>query len=403
MILLIFAFTLLFCLIWLLYPVIMSLLRFVIVFTLSLVTLNYISYYVVSYLMRNDTTPRIAGVSSCELATRTIDGYDYAGNYHTVFDIPYVCNQTQPYVVVQVAMFYLSAGFLLLYGGFRKTGAFFVSFGVMVCSGYDSAVKNVNAQELNVEVEGCSVTILSDPGGFYSFLNFQNLFEYGVPFVISCYLSYRMVSTCHRPVGRVVFSYYIEFLKRNCKQPRLNASTLRSIFGSLGLVQPRIPTNHYHPESAGYRNASTDFISRYSANLGCDAYFMQKSAADERNGRHGSRAFFWHKDVSATASSFNPGTNDVLGIVDTDMYLDMPDLLAKHPRTYVISTFQPELVSYAGSEYSYTFNADGQCVYRISGGAVFNHWVWNYGTDVLMTSTNLVWFGYENYHIQRRP
>jgi hypothetical protein len=251
---------------------------------------------------------------------------------------------------------------------------------------------DVNASELKVEVEGYLDTMLSDPGGLCSFSNILNMIKYGVLFGVPCYLCYRIVSTCSRPVGRVVFSYYIEFLKKNCRQPRLTATTLRSIFGSLGLVQPRVPTIHYHPESAANRNASTDFISRYSANLGCDAYFMQKSAADERNGRHGSRAFFWHKDVSATASSFNPGTNDVLGIVDTDMYLDMPELLAKHPRTYVISTFQPEQVSYAGAEYSFTFNNDGQCVYRISGGAVFNHWVWNYGTDVLMTSTR-IWCG----------
>lgn len=80
-------------------------------------------------------------------------------------------------------------------------------------------------------------------------------------------------------------------------------------------------------------------------------------------------------------------------LIDVDMYLDMPYLLANHVHTYMISTFQPTVAASDSGEYSFTFDKDNSVKYVVSGGATYEHPIWNYAGDIFTVSAR-VWNGF---------
>lgn len=205
-----------------------------------------------------------------------------------------------------------------------------------------------------------------------------------VPTILTCVLVHTgLRALCSQTFRSSVIEYcfhYPSVLK--------NASTTRGIFGSYVFTKP-FPTkrSHSHPLCAAIRTASAADAQSFAGQIGRRPFFLQRSVADERNGRVGSRTYYWAKDVAAEHCDHLPAKEDLAVIVDTDMYMDMPHLLATDPRTYFLSTFQPTVVAHSGPEYDFTFD-DKDCVhYRVSGGAVYRHPVWNYGSDVFIART----------------
>lgn len=210
------------------------------------------------------------------------------------------------------------------------------------------------------------------------------------------------------PVGRVWMSKYIAFLISITKQPFLDVSTIRSLFCSCLAITPGVPNNHSHPVSAGIRNASVETIELICARLGLRPYLMQQSKSDIRRKRAGMRSYFWGKDMGVAPTHFHPDEDDVIVLIDVDMYLDMPQLIGSHVHPYMISTFQPTTVcSDKGNsgEFSFTFDEHSNVKYVVSGGATYEHPVWNYSGD-LLTVTARVWYGFgvrtTTYNIDRR-
>lgn len=230
----------------------------------------------------------------------------------------------------------------------------------------------------------------------------------GIPVLVcillwTAYVIRRVRSRCHSPIGNSIVSQLVEFSRRFCAQPFCGV-TVRSMFMSTPQVSNRYARNHTHPESAKARNDSASFMELFALRIGKGAYFVQESAADVRRGRRGCRTFHWSKDANVAFQDFDPDDNDILCIVDVDMYLDMPSLLSSNLKPVVLSTFQPRAVADVAPEYSFTFDDKSEVIYKVSGGATYHHPVWNYGLDTTCAITRK-WLIFEEvvtYNVDRR-
>jgi len=222
------------------------------------------------------------------------------------------------------------------------------------------------------------------------------------------YVTYELFTLCvnayYSPIDNGFLTTYISLLMYLTKQPKFAACTMRSTFNKLINIKSGAASNHTHPNAAMDRNNSSTFIDLFARVIGTNAYYLQRSAADVRNGRDGARSYHWAKDFTAEGKLFNPKQDDLISIIDVDMYLDMPRLLSNYPQMYIISTFQPESVSCDAGEFVFTFDEHNNVIYNVSGGAKYMHPVWNYGNDIIM-SRRLTWYGmycYTVYNIDRR-
>jgi len=207
------------------------------------------------------------------------------------------------------------------------------------------------------------------------------------------------------PIGRVWYSKVVAWLISMTEQPLLDVATIRTTFCGTKPVTSRAAANHTHPESAKTRNASVLTIEYICSLLGVHPYFVQMSKSDVRNNRRGMRSYYWGKDVGVKPASFQPARDDVVTLIDTDMYIDMPSLIAAYPRTYMISTFQPTAAAQQNGEFAFTFDEDDTVTYTVSGGAKYVHPVWNYAGDILKTSARSesgLWVQTTFYNVDRR-
>jgi hypothetical protein len=108
--------------------------------------------------------------------------------------------------------------------------------------------------------------------------------------------------------------------------------------------------------------------------------------------------------MTVSPERFNPGTNDVLAMVDVDHYVDMPSFLGSNFKPILMYTFQPTSVSRCAGEYKYTFNSANEVNYSVSGGAVYTHSVWNYNVDNLKITNRFFGIPWRvtTYHVDRR-
>jgi len=224
---------------------------------------------------------------------------------------------------------------------------------------------------------------------------------YSVVYARKVYLWYYDVGV----IGHEFISKYVALLVSLVRQPKMQCNTIRSLFMSCPAVVNYPAGNHTHPNSAKTRNDGASFMDAFTRRIGRRGYFVQQSAADIRKGRVGCRSYHWAKDLNAPQSSFCPQPDDVLCIVDVDMYLDMNYLLTNSFHTVLLNTFQPSVVAKSDGEYSFTFDEENCVTYTVSGGAVYKHPVWNYGIDVLMATSWNWWscmFTHHIYNVDRR-
>jgi hypothetical protein len=128
-------------------------------------------------------------------------------------------------------------------------------------------------------------------------------------------------------------------------------------------------------------------------------FVIQASAADVRDGLRYSRNYYWSKDLNVPVSNAKPRADDILVVVDVDYYIDMVELLAESNQPVLLYTFQPGAVAQDTGEFAFQFDCANVVHYNVSGGASYEHKVWNYGVDCLMVSN---WFSTRAYHVERR-
>jgi len=172
------------------------------------------------------------------------------------------------------------------------------------------------------------------------------------------------------------------------------AETVRSLFTDVPEVAHKAIVGHPHGTSAANRSSGSTMIDLLGKSLGRTMWFYQCSRADQRNGRIGSRTYYWGKDFGAAPAPFEPRGGDCVAMVDVDQYVDMPAFMTKHFRPIILYTFQPSKVADTTKDYSFTFDAQNSVEYVVRGGATYRHPVWNYSSDTITVFKLWNWRGW---------
>jgi len=185
------------------------------------------------------------------------------------------------------------------------------------------------------------------------------------------------------PIGASMKS---KFISATLTHGPLDSSQLRDVFVNTQLVRSKgVVATHTHGVSAANRSAGSATAQFVAGQLGLEPYFLQMSANDVRKGRTGDRSYYWAKDLAVNDRPFSfDHKTQACVLIDVDHYLQMPDLLARHPGVYLIYTFQPSTVATSKEEYQFRFLTDQRVLYTVSGGAKYCHHVWDYSGDTLL-------------------
>jgi hypothetical protein len=221
-----------------------------------------------------------------------------------------------------------------------------------------------------------------------------------IVFAIYRYYKYKLT---RYHIMKHAFNAYVNFLIKHTKQPP--NIDLRSIFRDMQQLESKsVLINHPHAASAKIRNLASKQIELFCKLAGVEPYYFQMSKSDQRNNRIGSLEYTTSKQLNVVSTAFNPPHNCLVAMVDADMYVDMPCMLAEYPRPYLLATFQPTTVAHISKDYCYTFNKFNDVEYRVSGGSYYVHKVWNYGVDNIMVATRSSFYGFTsvNYVIDKR-
>lgn len=194
-------------------------------------------------------------------------------------------------------------------------------------------------------------------------------------------LLFMLAVTCSTFTGGA-FALYLQIWERYRSQlPYRDPHVLRGAFNALPIPTVKPHSHHTHGLSAADRSTVSLFAEMYADSIGLVPYFYQRSFADVRKGRAGSRDHYWAKDLTCPESFYDPPPNALLVLIDVDPYVEMPEFMTTNFLPILIYTFQPKAVSAVDGEVAYTFLADGQATYSVTGGGKYTHKVWNYSQD----------------------
>jgi hypothetical protein len=187
------------------------------------------------------------------------------------------------------------------------------------------------------------------------------------------------------PVGMPFVSMYVSALRDLVPQPK-SLDSLRKSFKESPKAVGKLAKNmigHTHAVSASIRNNASATMVLFARAAGLNPYMVQMSHTDDKHGLEGCRVQHWFRDINVPFKSWNVKPGDVAVIVDTDMYMDMPNVMAEYPMPYLLTTFQPSAVASNSNDFNFTFLEDDVVDYRVCGGAHYTHKVWNYAHDTL--------------------
>jgi len=179
---------------------------------------------------------------------------------------------------------------------------------------------------------------------------------------------------------------------------------LRSAFRDT--VYPRIAVHettdqtHTHPYCGAHRSAATVFARALANSVGLNVHVHQASSADVRDNLNHDRSYYWAKDLIVAPSNTQPDVRSLIVLVDVDFYIALNTFLVFLPLTPVLLyTFQPKASAWCEGEFSYWFDKYSTVHYKVSGGAVYEHPVWDFGKDVLGIEA---WGITRHYLVERR-
>jgi len=139
-------------------------------------------------------------------------------------------------------------------------------------------------------------------------------------------------------------------------------------------------SDHSHPLSASFRSAVNEYMKDVATTAGYTAYSVSKSASDQT----GNRFFYGAKDLAQVATNDPVPDTAALIFTDVDYYADMNHWLLLN-KPIMMYTFAPSTL--AGTTDEYSFRTIGDYVeYRVSGGAVYQHKIWDYKGDCMTVS-----------------
>lgn len=193
-------------------------------------------------------------------------------------------------------------------------------------------------------------------------------------------------------------------LHRARTDPSTDPLVMKSAFSETPTPNVKAVVNHTHGIAAANRSAASFLIDLLGRSVARTVWFYQRSGADVRSGRAGSRTYFWVKDLATAPERCSPPADSLLAMVDVDQYVDMPNLLVDQFKPVLIYTFQPSAVSRDTGDYNFTFDECSNVDYHVAGGGKYTGQVWNYDGDSLKVRKTLfgITYALATYHVERR-
>jgi hypothetical protein len=128
-------------------------------------------------------------------------------------------------------------------------------------------------------------------------------------------------------------------------------------------------------------------MKQFVLSLGLEEYAVSLSTRDQRTGTRGERLSYWGKDCDKTVQLDEEREDDCLTFVDVDYHVsDLGARITGTRNPVVIATIAPTKVAKTEGEATYFFTDDNRIDMRYSGGAHYNHELWDYTPDTIMTS-----------------
>jgi len=163
-------------------------------------------------------------------------------------------------------------------------------------------------------------------------------------------------------------------------------SVYRNQFAQQPPAVDKRPSSNPHQASAANRSNARSFITLFSLAVGLQPFFYQMSATDQRRGFAGNRTYFWGTDLHIAPNYSVPADGQLVAMVDVDEYVDMQDMLARDPRPHILYTLQPRAAAAQAEDYCFTFDENNNVVYRVAGGTVYRHPVYDYNRSSVTVS-----------------
>jgi len=139
-----------------------------------------------------------------------------------------------------------------------------------------------------------------------------------------------------------------------------------------------VSRQHTHHDAAKLRTSANVFMNEAVIKAGYQPYCVSRSNHDTNGGN---RYFYRQKDLGIPFRDDPVGDNSAFIFCDVDYYCDMEKWM-RHFKPILMYTMVPETVCYRGSDYSYRIK-DNQVEYQVSGGASYQHPLWDYHGDTM--------------------
>lgn len=195
---------------------------------------------------------------------------------------------------------------------------------------------------------------------------------------------------------RYVASAFLASLQARCIK---DSRRLKDVFHKMPFVAVRKARNHTHANAATLRTSASMYAENYSKAVEMQPYFYQKSYADQKNNRLGSRAFFFAKDYDASPEMYAPPEDALLILVDVDYYPDMNEFLAENFKPIMLFTFVPEAAARSRGDTRHFFLPDGRVKLTTTGGGTYTHELWDYSSDHVVVNT---FWSHSMFKIERK-
>lgn len=141
-------------------------------------------------------------------------------------------------------------------------------------------------------------------------------------------------------------------------------------------INPSTTSSHSHPKAAADRNAAQYSIEQFVHTTGMRAYHTRAS----NRATTGAHAYTDLRDFGHPVEFIPPGDNDIIVSIDND-YKHGIDWYGQFGRPIILYTFQPRQLYGRHANATYNILANGQVEYRVDGGAIYRHDIWNWSAD----------------------
>lgn len=187
---------------------------------------------------------------------------------------------------------------------------------------------------------------------------------------------------------RYYYSNVMNMLNRT-PSPKRIINAFRNIdFDALN--HPVLKGGHSHEASATNRSEVNRTMYHFANTVGLIPYSVQMSGFDQFSSLAGSRHYFWARDAHLRPQNNSLTSQHVRCITDVDYYMDMPHLLTT-PGFVMLYTICPNVVARNVKEYSFNFNSTNEITYKVSGGGIYQHQIWNYNKDFVTATSYFLW------------